>query len=85
MTISIKNVKPQYKTDIAILRQTANFKYLGFIQNTRNNIKIQLQKRKEKTEAVNQRIPAIAGITTFRNIAMEVIWNHIWLRQMGAK
>ncbi len=55
------------------LKETDNYKYLGLIQNNKNNMKHHLTIMKGKVEAVYQRILALAGNTTFRNIEMESI------------
>ncbi len=59
------------------LEETDNYKYLGLIQNNKNNMKHNLTIMKGKVEAIYQRILALAGNTTFNNIEMESIWINV--------
>ncbi len=59
------------------LKETDNYKYLGLIQNNKNNMKHHLTIMKGKLEAVYQRILVLAGNTTFKNIEMESIWINV--------
>ncbi len=56
------------------LNVTDNYKYVGLIQNNKNNMKCHLTIMKGKVQAVYQRILALAGNTTFTNIEIESIW-----------
>ncbi len=60
-------------------KEIDNYKYLGLIQNNKNNMKHHLTIMKGKVEAVYiyQRILALAGNTTFRNIEMQSIWINV--------
>ena len=59
------------------LEHTDNYKYLGFIQSTKNNMKNQVQTLKGNIEAVYWMILALAGNTTFKNIEMKSTLEHI--------
>ncbi len=59
------------------LKETDNYKYHSLIQNNKNNMKHHLTIMKGKVEAVYQRILALAGNTTFKNIEMESIWINV--------
>ncbi len=59
------------------LKATYTYKYLGVIQNNKNSMKHHLTIMKGKVEAVYQRILALAGNTTFKNIEMESIWINV--------
>ncbi len=59
------------------LKESNNYKYLGLIQNNKNNMKHHLTIMKGKVDVVYQRILALAGNTTFKNIDMESIWINV--------
>ena len=80
MSISRKGNKPKFMLGNMELKHTDNYKYLGFIQNSNNNMKDHLQILKGKVEAVYQRILALAGNTTFKNIEMESIWINVQMK-----
>ena len=69
--------KPQFKLGENILETTSKYKYLGYIQNDKNDMKDHFKAVKGKVEAVYQRIIALAGNTTFKNIEMESIWTNV--------
>ena len=79
MTISYGNKQniPKFKLGDTVLKETDSYKYLGFLQNKRNNMKDHFNLMKGKVEAVYQRIIAIARDTTFKNIEMEAIWTNV--------
>ncbi len=78
--MTISNTKNKQRTLFKLgnmeLNETDNYKYLGFIQNSKNNMKHHLTIMKGKVEAVYiyQRILALAGNITFKNIEMKSIW-----------
>jgi len=79
MTIQFggNQTKPIFKLGSTRLKETNNYKYLGFLQNNKNNMKDHLRAIKGKVEATYQRIIALAGNTTFKNIEMESIWTNV--------
>ena len=56
------------------LRNTDKYKYLGYIQNTRNNNEDHIKAVKGRTEAAYQQMMALAGNSSFENVEMEAIW-----------
>ena len=56
------------------LKETEIYKYLGYLQNSRNNDEDHIQSIKGKVEAAYQKLMAIVGNTYFNNIEMETIW-----------
>ena len=65
---------PTFKLGEMELEQTSKYKYLGLIQNEKNNNEDQLKSTKGKVEAAYQQMLAVAGTADFYNIEMEVIW-----------
>ncbi len=53
---------------------TDQYKYLGNIQNNKNNLKDQITEVKRKAEAAFQTVMTVAGNKTFKGIEMETIW-----------
>ena len=56
------------------LKETESYKYLGYLQNTKNNDEDQIHNIKGKVEAAYQKLMAIVGNTYFNNIEMATIW-----------
>ncbi len=53
---------------------TDEYKYLGCIQNSKNNQKNHLNELKRKAEGAYQTVMTVAGDSEFRNMEMETIW-----------
>ena len=56
---------------------TNKYKYLGLIQNTKNNLEEQIKGIRGKVEVAYQTILAIATDQTLINLEMETIWKNI--------
>ena len=56
------------------LERTDKYKYLGYIQNSKNNNDEHIKAVKSRTEAAYQQMMALAGNSSFENIEMEAIW-----------
>ena len=56
------------------LKYTDKYKYLGYIQNTKNNTEDHVKALKGKVENAYQTLPAIAGNKNFSNSEMQTIW-----------
>ena len=56
------------------LDQTDKYKYLGYIQNSKNNNDDHIKAVKGRTEAAYQQMMALAENSSFENIEMEAIW-----------
>ena len=56
------------------LKEAESYKYLGYIQNSRNNDDDHIKGLKGKVEAAYQKMMAIVGNTHFNDIEMETIW-----------
>ena len=63
-----------YKLGDMKLKTTDKYKYLGYIQNTKNNNEDHMKAVKGRTEAAYQQMMALAGNSSFENIEMEAIW-----------
>ena len=57
-----------------LLKYTDKYKYLGHIQNSKNNLADHLIEMKSKAEAAYQMIIAIAGNRNFKGIELDAIW-----------
>ena len=56
------------------LKTTEKYKYLGYLQNTKNNNEDHIKAVKGRTEAAYQQMMALAGNSSFENVEMEAIW-----------
>ena len=56
------------------LKETDTYKYLGYLQNSKNNDEDQILSIKGKVEAAYQKLMSIVGNSFFNNIEMESIW-----------
>ena len=56
------------------LEYTDKYKYLGYVQNNKNNIEGHTKETKTKEGNASQTLLAIAGNKDFRNIEMQTIW-----------
>ena len=63
-----------YKLGDMKLKTTDKYKYLGYIQNCKNNNEDHIKAVKGRTEAAYQQMMALAGNSSFENIEMEAIW-----------
>ena len=70
--------KDQTKEELKLgdipLEMTDKYKYLGYIQNTKNNNEDHIKIIKGKTEAEYQKMMALTGNSNFSMIEMETIW-----------
>ena len=69
-----RNEMPSFKLGDTTLEQTDKYKYLGLIQNSKNNNDDHFSAIKGKLEAAYQKILKLAGDADFSNIEMEVFW-----------
>ena len=69
-----KEEMPIFKLGEMELKQADKYKYLGLIQNEKNNNVDHFKNTKGKVEAAYQQMLAAAGTADFYNIEMEVIW-----------
>ena len=56
------------------LKYAEKYKYLGFMQSEKNNLKEHIKGLKGKVESTYQTILAIAGNKNFKNIELQTIW-----------
>ena len=59
------------------IEYTNKYKYLGCIQNDKNNMKDHIAEVKGKAEAAYQTVMTVAGDMAFRNMEMETIWETV--------
>ena len=64
----------KYQVGDMDLKSTEKYKYLGYIQNSKNNNDDHFKAVKGRTEAAYQQMMALAGNSSFENIEMEAIW-----------
>ena len=70
-----KKTKPhEYKLGDMDLEQTEKYKYLGYLQNTKNDNSDQIKSIRGRTEAAYQNMMALTGNSDFSQIEMETIW-----------
>ena len=71
-----KKKEEEYKHHIGEMeiKQTEKYKYLGLLQNQKNNNDDQLKSIKGKVEAAYQKMIALIGNASFSEIEMETIW-----------
>ena len=81
MNIQNKNKKTknkhEYEIDDIKLKQTEKYKYLGYMQNSKNNNEDQIKITKGRVEAAYQNMMTLAENSTFNKIEMETIWTII--------
>ena len=66
--------KENFKLGEIPLENTEKYKYLGYIQNSKNNNEDHMKHIKGKTEAAFQKMNALTGNSNFSMIEMETIW-----------
>ena len=66
--------KPEFNLGAMKLEYCAAYKYLGLLQNEKNNMKDHIQALKGKVEAAYQTIIAITGNRTISGIEMKAMW-----------
>ena len=69
--------RPIFKLGDMILEYCKKYKYLGLVQNDKNNMKDHIASMKGKVEGAYQTIMAIAGNRQFKGIEMKAIWELI--------
>ena len=77
MTIRNNRKKPinkNYNIGSMKLNRTDKYKYLGYLQNEKNNNEDQFKAIQNRTEAAYQKMMALTGNTNFNNLEMETIW-----------
>ena len=74
MKIGGNKEKPEFHLGDMILKYTDKYKYLGFLQNKKNNLEDQIKALIGKVESTYQTILAIGGNKSFKNIEMQTIW-----------
>ena len=77
MKIGGNSEKPEFRLGNMILEYTDKYKYLGKVQNNKNNLADHIKSLKGKVEAAYQTIMSVAGNTHFKEIEMETIWELI--------
>ena len=77
MIIGATKQKPELRLGDMILEYCDKYKYLGLIQNNKNNMKDHIASMKSKVEGAYQTIMAIAGNRQFKEIEMKAIWELI--------
>ena len=77
MKIGGGKLKPAFKLGEMTLGYCDAYKYLGILQNEKNNMKDHIQALKGKVEAAYQTILAITGNRAFADIEMKTIWELI--------
>ena len=74
MKIGRSKNNPEFTLGDMNLRYTDKYKYLGYIQNNKNNIEDHIKALKGKVENAYQTLLAIAGNKNFNNIEMQTMW-----------
>ena len=74
MKIGKPKIKPTFKLGPMTLEYCTKYKYLGFNQNEKNNMKDHLNMLKGKVESAYQTILAITGNRDMANIEMKALW-----------
>ena len=57
-----------------LLERTEIYKYLGYLQNSKNNNDDHIKQIKGKAEAASKKMMTLAGNSNFSMIELEVIW-----------
>ena len=74
MKIGRSKNNPEFTLGDMNLKYTDKYKYLGYIQNNKNNLEDHIKALKGKVENAYQTLLAIAGNKNFNNIEMQTIW-----------
>ena len=74
MKIGRNKENPEFTLGDMNLKYTDKYKYLGYVQNNKNNLEDQIKATKAKVENTYQTLLAIAGNKNFSNIEMQTIW-----------
>ena len=69
-----KQIEETFHLGETQLKNANKYKYLGYIQNTKNNNDDHYKQIKGKTEAAYQKMMALTGNSSFMQIEMETIW-----------
>ena len=77
MKIGGDKTRPEFRLGSMILEYCEKYKYLGLIQNNKNNLKDHIKSMKSKVEGAYQTIMSIAGNRQFKEIEMRAIWELI--------
>jgi hypothetical protein len=77
MKIGKKGDKPNFKLGPMTLQYTDKYKYLGQVNNGKNNADHHIEETKGKSEAAFQTSQMIAGNSNFNGIEMEAFWEMI--------
>ena len=73
-TYSLYKQNPEFTLGDMNLKYTDKYKYLGYLQNNKNNLDDHIKATKAKVENAYQTLLAIAGNKNFSNIEMQTIW-----------
>ena len=74
MKIGRNKENPEFTLGDMNLKYTDKYKYLGYVQNNKNNLEDQIKATKAKVENTYQTLLAIAENKNFSNIEMQTIW-----------
>ena len=74
MKIGRNKENPEFTLGDMNLKYTNKYKYLGYVQNNKNNLEDNIKATKAKVENTYQTQLAIAGNKNFSNIKMQLIW-----------
>ena len=74
MKIGRNKENPEFTLGDMNLKYTNKYKYLGYVQNNKNNLEDNIKATKAKVENTYQTLLAIAGNKNFSNIKMQLIW-----------
>ena len=74
MKIGRSKNNPEFTLGDMNLKYTDKYKYLGYIQNNKNNLEDHIKALKGKVENAYETLLAIAGYRNFNNIEMQTIW-----------
>ena len=69
--------RPEVRLGSMIIEYYEKYKYLGFTQNNKNNMKSHIASMKIKLEGAYQTIMSIGGNRQFKEIEMRAIWELI--------
>ena len=64
----------EFKLGETPLEKTEKYKYLGYLQNSKNNNEDHIKQVKGKTEAAYQKMMALTGNSNFSMVEMESVW-----------
>ena len=74
MKIGLNKQNPEFTLRDMNLKYTDKYKYLGYVQNNKNNLEDHTKATEAKVENAYQMLLAIAGNTNFNNIELQTIW-----------